>query len=228
MKLLEYIPVLKKTKFFKNFSDKDIIALFNENNYKIKDYPKRTIIYLQNQKCRSFDMILEGIVTIKTIDENGKVLTVSEFKTGDTIGGNLLFADCNNYPMMVQAKTDVILLHMDKELVLRFCQIDMNFSNELLRSISNKILIIGTKLKSVTMKTIRQQIIEFLVNQYCVQNTLKIRLNMSKKEWAEKIGVQRPSLSRELSKMKKEGLIDYDRNTIYIKNLDIIKDYIDN
>ncbi|WP_069649408.1 Crp/Fnr family transcriptional regulator [Caloranaerobacter ferrireducens] len=226
MKLLKYIPVLRKTKFFRNFSDKDIITLFNENNYKIKDYPKRTIIYLQNQKCKSFDMILKGIVTIKTIDENGKVLTVSEFKTGDTIGGNLLFADCNNYPMMVEAKTETTLLHMDKELVLRFCHTDMNFSNELLRSISNKILIIGTKLKSVTMKTIRQQIIEFLVNQYYIQNTLEIKLNMSKKEWAEKLGVQRPSLSRELSKMKKEGLIDYNRKIIYIKNLDIIKNYL--
>ncbi|WP_427339099.1 Crp/Fnr family transcriptional regulator [Caloranaerobacter sp. DY30410] len=225
MKLLEYIPVLKKTKFFKNFSDKDIITLFNENNYKIKDYPKRTIIYLQNQECKSFDMILKGVVTVKTIDENGKVLTVSEFKTGDTIGGNLLFADCNKYPMTVESKIETTLLHMDKELVLRFCLMDMNFSSELLRSISNKILIIGTKLKSVTMKTIRQQIIEFLANQYYMQNTLEIKLNMSKKEWAEKLGVQRPSLSRELSKMKKEGLIDYDRKIIYIKNLDMINNY---
>ncbi|KGG81502.1 hypothetical protein Y919_00630 [Caloranaerobacter azorensis H53214] len=226
MRLLKYISVLKKTKLFKNFSDNDIIALFNENNYKIKDYPKRAIIYLQNQECKSFDMILKGTVIVKTIDENGKVLTVSEFKTGDTIGGNLLFADCNNYPMTIEAKTETTLLHMDKELVLRFCQMDMNFSSELLRAISNKILIIGTKLKSITMKTIRQQIIEFLANQYYIQNTPEIKLNMSKKEWAEKLGVQRPSLSRELSKMKKEGLIDYDRKTIFIKDLDMIKNYL--
>lgn len=228
MRLEEYISVLTKTEFFKNFSDKDIISLFNRNNFKIREYPKRTIIYLQNQKCKSFDMILKGVVVVKTIDENGKVLTVSEFKIGDTIGENLLFADCNNYPMTVVAKTATTILHMDKDLVLKLCQMDIDFSNELLRSISNKILIIGTKLKSVTMKTIRQQIIEFLANQYYIQNTFEIKLNMSKKEWAEKLGVQRPSLSRELSKMKKEGLIDYNRNIIHIKKLDIIKNYLNN
>ncbi len=69
------------------------------------------------------------------------------------------------------------------------------------------------------MKTIRQQIIDYLTYQYHKQNSLRIILNMSKKEWSEKLGVHRPSLSRELSKMKREGLIDYDRNSVTIKYL---------
>jgi len=37
---------------------------------------------------------------------------------------------------------------------------------------------------------------------------------MSKEELANLLFVQRPSLSRELIKMKQEGLIQYDRKTI--------------
>ena len=47
---------------------------------------------------------------------------------------------------------------------------------------------------------------------------------MSKKDWADKLGVQRPSLSRELINMKKDGLIDYDRSKIIILDLEEIKD----
>lgn len=36
------------------------------------------------------------------------------------------------------------------------------------------------------------------------------------------MGVQRPSLSRELFRMKEEGLIDYNYKYIYIKDLDAI------
>jgi Mn-dependent DtxR family transcriptional regulator len=45
---------------------------------------------------------------------------------------------------------------------------------------------------------------------------------MTKKELAEKIGVQRPSLSRELNKMRKDGLLTYDSKQITIMDVDLL------
>ena len=45
---------------------------------------------------------------------------------------------------------------------------------------------------------------------------------MTKQALANSFGVQRPSLSRELIKMKEEGILDYDRRTIKILNFDKI------
>lgn len=45
---------------------------------------------------------------------------------------------------------------------------------------------------------------------------------MSKKEMAERFGIQRPSLSRELNKMRKDGLLEYDAKTITIKDLSMV------
>ena len=42
----------------------------------------------------------------------------------------------------------------------------------------------------------------------------KVILNMTKEELASMMSLNRPSLSRELMRMKKEGLIDYDKNSI--------------
>jgi Mn-dependent DtxR family transcriptional regulator len=49
-----------------------------------------------------------------------------------------------------------------------------------------------------------------------------IILSLSKKEFAEKIGVQRTSVSRELAKMRREGLIQYDRQTMTILEMRIL------
>jgi CRP/FNR family transcriptional regulator, dissimilatory nitrate respiration regulator len=49
-----------------------------------------------------------------------------------------------------------------------------------------------------------------------MQNSNLIKLSITKKALAEKIGVQRTSLSRELAKMKKDGLILFDKNSITI------------
>jgi len=72
------------------------------------------------------------------------------------------------------------------------------------------------------MKTIRQSIIDFLLYEHHVQESTKIKLNMTKKELAEKIGAQRTSLSRELTKMRNDGLIDFNSKFIYIKDTNML------
>ncbi|RKD26529.1 cAMP-binding domain of CRP or a regulatory subunit of cAMP-dependent protein kinases [Caminicella sporogenes DSM 14501] len=222
MKLKYYIPLLKTFDLFKNLTEKDFYTFFNENNHRISNYPKKTLIYLQNEKCNTLDIILEGALLIQNVDENGNILTINIFETGSKIGGNLLFCDQNNYPMNVSSIEDSTLLHIKKDLILSLCQYNYHFLYEFMRDISNKAFMLGNKLKTISMKTIREQIIEFLTYEYFRQNSLKISLNMTKKEWAERLGIHRPSLSRELAKMQKEGLIEYDRNSITIKNKNII------
>ncbi|WP_246578280.1 helix-turn-helix domain-containing protein [Clostridium frigoris] len=68
------------------------------------------------------------------------------------------------------------------------------------------------------MKTIRQCLIDFLLYESFSQNNLIIKLELTKKELAEKFGIQRPSLSRELNKMRMDGLIEYDAHSITIIN----------
>ena len=49
---------------------------------------------------------------------------------------------------------------------------------------------------------------------------------MSRKNLAEHLGVQRPSLSREFVNMKNDGLIDFSKNLVEIKNLEGIEDIL--
>nr|WP_242949572.1 helix-turn-helix domain-containing protein [Clostridium pasteurianum] len=45
---------------------------------------------------------------------------------------------------------------------------------------------------------------------------------------AEELGIPRPSLSRELVNMKKDGLIDFHKNTFKILNLEAMEDILMN
>jgi CRP-like cAMP-binding protein len=153
------------------------------------------------------------------MDSSGKVLTIAEFGTGEIFGEMLIFADRNTSPINAISKNKTVILHMNKSAVIGLCQNNSGFLMEYLRIISNKAMILNLKLKEVTLKTIRQKICEFILSQYKEQKSLTIHLNMTKKDWADKIGVQRPSLSRELIKMKEEGIIEYYKNIIIIEDL---------
>jgi len=223
MNIKDYLDILKLTGLFDEFSAKELLNLFKTHNYIISKYNKGSIIHFESEKCNYWDIVLKGQVFVQKIDEKGNVLTVAEFKIGDNIGGNLLFSKYPYYPMSVIAKSDTEILHIPKDFVLQLCQTSQDFLVKFLTCISDKTAILTSKIKSISMKSIRESIIEFLNYEYYTQKSKEIKLNMTKKELAERLGIQRTSLSRELNKMKKDGLIDYNTHSITICDFDIIR-----
>lgn len=208
---------------FQCFSPQELSTLFQADQYRIEHYYKNTVIHFQDEKCASLDVVLHGSVMIQSIDMGGDMLALCDFKAGDSIGENLLFSHNNIYPMTMIAKYDTNIIHIKKDFVLSLCQSNSDFLKNFLQSVSDKTLILAGKIKVLSMKTIRQCIAEFLLCEYHMQKNPTIKLNTSKKELAEKLGIQRPSLSRELKKMRDENLIDFDVKSVTIRDLETLK-----
>lgn len=219
MKIDNYFNLLKTLDIFSDFSSEELKELFSVDKYTISSYKKNSMIHFESEKCTTLDVVLKGKLIVQKVDINGNVLTVSEFSQSEILGGNLLYARSPFYPMTIIAKVDTTILHIDKSLVLTFCQANKNFLINYLKEISDKTLILTSKIKSIHMKSIRESIIDFLSYEYYLQKSNIIKLNMTKKELAEKMGIQRTSLSRELNKMRNEGLVDFDKDSITILNI---------
>lgn len=226
MNITNFINTIRNTALFKSFTEEELTSLFSKIPYKIGNYSKGDVILAEDDICNTLNLILEGTVEIQKMDSTGKTLSIAEFGSGEIFGEMLIFADRNKSPINVLAKNKVSVLHIHKNSVASLCQNNEGFLFEYLRIISNKAMLLNLKLKEVTLKTIRQKICEYILNQYKNQHSLNIKLNITKKEWADKIGVQRPSLSRELIKMKDECIIDYDKDVIIIKNLVLLQEAI--
>ncbi|MDD3168695.1 MAG: Crp/Fnr family transcriptional regulator [Eubacteriales bacterium] len=183
------------------------------------DYTKGQIIHLEKEDCRFIDIILEGRVSVLKIDEDGNILVIGTFNRGDVIGVNLIFSARNHYPFHVMAASQTTILHLDKGSILGLCKSSQIFMIHLLEAMSDRSLILTDKINSIAMKTIRQKILEFLELEQIRQNSDVVTLSLTKKEMAEKFGVQRTSLSRELNKMRKENLISYNSKEIIVNIL---------
>ncbi|WP_461206144.1 Crp/Fnr family transcriptional regulator [Clostridium sp. DL1XJH146] len=224
MEIEKYISELKNNKLFNHLSEEEIERYFIQGYYQIKSYKKNALIRLEGEHSTTLDIILKGTIIVQKIDEKGNVLTIADFKKGDDFGGNLIFSNYPIYPMSIIAKENVILLHLKKELILNLCSDNKDFLVLFLNNISNKSAILSQKIKSISLKSIRESIIDFLKYEYNIQNSSVIKLELSKKELAEKMGIQRTSLSRELNKMRKNGMIKYDAHNIELLNLDFIQE----
>lgn len=221
--LSHYFEAMAQIPIFSSLEKDELKHLLSSPQRELKEYGKGQIIYLKYDKCNTMDIILEGKIAIQSIDENGNILTIKIFSNRDVIGANLVFSGRNEYPMTATSLTRSTILHLPKQLVLEICKGNELFMNSLLKEISNKTLILTDKINEIIMKSIRQRIVDFLDYEFHQQGSKTIRLRTTKKELAERLGIQRASLSRELSKMKRNGLIDYDVKSITIKNMPFIK-----
>lgn len=213
MKEFNFIDYLLSISLFKEFDKKDLTLTLNDK-YLLQNYGRNEIIYLQNEKAFTMDIILDGDVAVQSIDENGNILSIVSLSQGDMLGGNLIFSNKNEYPMTLISKNNTTLLRMEKDIILELCQNNKGFLEDFLEVLSDKALFLTTKIHSLAMKTIREKLMDFLIFESNRQKSKKIKLSLSKKELAEKFGVERPSLQRELKKMRDEGLIDYDARSI--------------
>ena len=206
------LDLLKQIDFVKSFDANQLESLLQAKGNKVNSYERNNIVHFVGDICENLEIILSGEVAVERIDESGKLMTIAEFFDGDILGGNLLFSKNPCYPMTVTAKKPTIILEISKRQLFYLFASSLDFLKSYLAYISDHSVILGDRIKHYVNRTIRECIISYLDYESKKQESSTIKLTISKKALAERIGVQRTSLSRELAKMRNEGLIEFDKN----------------
>lgn len=212
----KYLNLIENTPFLKSLKGDELAQFLEEGSFKTSSYSKNSVVHFEGEVCDKLEIVLSGKVVVERIDDAGTLMTVAEFFDNDMIGGNLIFSKKPFYPMTITAKYPSVILGIDKNRLFELFSNNKEFLMCYLESVSEHATILGDKIKHYVNRTIRECVLNFLNYERQKQHSNRVKLNMSKKELAEKIGVQRTSLSRELAKMKSEGLILFDANYITI------------
>ena len=210
----EYIRLIEKSPLLNCLPKEQVHTCLKEGSFRISTYGKHHIIHFSGEVCRELEIILTGQVNVERIDEAGNLTTIAEFYGGEILGGNLLFSKNPNYPMTITAKQPTTMVAIGKEHLLELASGNPAFLRSYLEFVADHTTILGERLKHYANKTIRECILRYLEHERQRQGSNRILLPITKKAWAERIGVARTSLSRELAKMRKDGLIRYDAKTI--------------
>lgn len=208
------LEAIKQLDLIKSIKSEEIERLLNEGSFKTTEYAKNSIVHFVGEVCSKLEIILSGKVVIERIDESGNLMTIAEFFSGDVLGGNLIFSKNPHYPMTVTTKQPTSILEINKTRLFQLFSDNHDFLKSYLEYVSDHAVILGDRIKHYVNTTIRESIMSYLDYERKKQNNNIITLSITKKALAEKIGVQRTSLSRELAKMREDGLIKFDMDSI--------------
>lgn len=220
----KYIDSLSKSILFKNIDKDKINDLVRDLKYSIIDYEKNDIIAIEGDDCSSLGVILSGKVEIHKPFPSGKVVTINTFSEGNVFGEALVFSKRHRYPATVVSTNSSKVMYIDKLEVIRLMKKDEGVLNNFVSILSNRILMLNDRITNLSLDTIRKKISNIILTEYKKQNSNYLVLPFCRKKMAELLNIPRPSLSRELMKMKTEGIIDYYKNKIKIVDLKKLED----
>lgn len=221
--ITDYLDVIISLPLFQTFTRDALRSWLNLYNYSIAEFPPGSPIFNEGEECRSIFVILSGTVLIQKIDSSGRYFNVGEAAVGEIMGSNVMFSDHTFYPLSTTAITNVKLLSLPRELVIKLCQVNVHFLESLLRISSSKAFLLTKRLNEVTVQTLKQNIARFLLKEADAQDTALITLPFTKKEWADLLGVQRPSLQRELKRLEELECIIVRRDQIQLLDEDLLQ-----
>ncbi|MDD4363123.1 MAG: Crp/Fnr family transcriptional regulator [Atribacterota bacterium] len=214
---------LSKNILFKEFTKIEINQFLVYSNYKTIDYQKNQVVALEGDPLTMIGLVLAGTLEIQKHYSSGKKVIIDKISTGDIFGEVSIFSSKNIFPSTITSITDSRIMFVKKNYFVKMCYKNKKFLQNLLQSLSEKILLLDNRLRFLASESIRQKISLYLLEEYKKNNTLRIRIDISREKMAEQFGITRPSLSREISRMKKEGIIQVDKNVILIKNLSCLE-----
>lgn len=202
---------VKECPIFKNFSIDEIIEIFSVISFYEKDYKKNDIILAENTKVEYFGIITNGKIALSNFDYFGNRNILNVFEKGDSFAEALVSLEIQ-IPHEVISLTDSSIVWIEYKSLSKSLYYQ-KILNNLLNIISTKNLILNKKLQILSKRTTREKILEYLSNQKkALSLDSNFEINLNRNEMADYLALDRSNLSRELGKLKKEGIIDFEKN----------------
>ena len=169
------------------------------------------------EPIRRFGIVLSGAVQVCVDDIEGNRMIMAEVAPGNSFGESLCFLRTKESPVYIFASEDSDLLWLSTEDLFAgsdafYREIQHRFT----ATLAGKALTMNNRIQVLSRLSLRGKLTAYFTELAAAQGSDVIRLPMNREDTAAYIGANRSALSRELARMKDEGLIDYRKNEITI------------
>ena len=188
--------------------------------YHIREFQKGEMIAFEEENIRHVGVVLEGAVDMIKEDIWGNRTMLVRTYPQDIFGETFACGEESLSVVSFAAAQDSKILFLSFSRVMHTCSHACVFHQTLIenmvRLIARKNRELMRKVEVVSKKSLREKILAYLSIQAQSQENKTIEIPLGRSEWAEYLCADRSALTRELAKMKAEGIIDYHRNSFKI------------
>ena len=220
------LSLLKDCALFRGMTAEDIRKCMDCCGAECTTYHKDEMIFTEDMTPSRLAILVTGTVRTgrDSIDGRRTIMTTFD-QTGEIFGEVVLFLGKKQYGYFALAGEDTKIAFIPHYFMTNTCERNCGHHTQL---ISNMLTILArsayslnNRLEILSCQTLRQKIGKMLLLN-CEGNYSR-KLIMTREEMAQTLNVARPSLSRELMKMSKEGLIRVEGRKISVADVQALE-----
>jgi CRP-like cAMP-binding protein len=223
----EWLLSLSKNRLFDGISAEELRGLIDSLQPRISVYQKNEYIVIAGYEMEGIGCILEGEAVGVKEDMLGNRTIVILLQAGDIFGEMAAFSDQPCWPATIYVQQECTILFLPQRklvgLGVHMSPVQQRLLHNMLKIMSEKALILSQKIDYLKMKSMRGRISTFLLEQCKKTSSRTFTLPMNRNELADFLGVSRPSMSREMGRMRDEGVIEFYRSAIRIIDVEALK-----
>lgn len=213
--------ILKNHPLFAEIEQEDLHQILSCMDSREQHFPKGSFIFLAEESYPKLGILLAGKAQV--IKENifGDKMIIGNLEPGNLFGETYACMGLAKIPVSVEAIEDCSVLLLDINRMLKTCSNACSFHQRLVANLLNivatKNMQLNRKMSYITHKTIRGRLLAYLEDQAERTNSDAFEIPFNRNELADYLCVDRSAMSRELGRMKKEGLLDFSRKAFRLQ-----------
>ena len=218
---MEILKKMQKSQIFNEINEKDLKALHFCFKTRVLNVKKGEILIDEGEPFESIVLVLEGHLRSVINDFYDNTSILADYHSGETVGVEEAFSGNTLAQYTLIAMEDSQVLTMNKYSVMKpcdnMCPRHTQFQNNLVKIISQKNIELMQKFNHITKPSTKDKVLSYLQYISKQQNSKYFDIPFNRQELADYLSVDRSALSFELSKLKKQGIIDFNKNHFMLK-----------
>ena len=214
------IEFLKNSMIFHGMSDEDVADSLRFLEANEQNFRKGATILHAGDITDKLGLVLQGSVTIESDDVWGNRTILSNADSGEIFAETYALLDGEPMLVNVVANEDCRILFLRigslKRLQNNMEQWTIRLVTNLLIITTHKNLVLSSRSFHTAPKTVRGRVMAYLNSVSMQKHAREFNIPFDRQQLADYLNLDRTALSKELGKMKNDGLIDYYKNAFKI------------
>lgn len=222
----QFYPLLLRTSLFRGFDAAELHQLMGCFSPALRRFDRGEILLMAGYENRDVGILLEGEAEALKNTPEGTSVSIVHIAPGGVFG-DVLSGSSQKSPVTVLARTDCTAVFLPYERILHPCRelhhCHLQLLQNLVSTISDKYFGLSHRIDLLILKSLRAKLCAYLLEMHrqTGQDTFTIPFNRA--ELADYLNCERSALSRELSRMQSEGLIETYRSSFRLLDPDALQ-----
>lgn len=201
---------------FEGIDEKEKKAMLSCLEARKKSYLSGNIVFRRGGHTSYMGLVLSGAVHMVKDDFWGNRSILGEASAGSMFGEVYACLADRKLEVDVVAVEDTEVLFLDVKKILTVCSSACVFHTRLIRNLltimAEKNLMLTHKMEHMAQKNTRDKLLSYLSMESMKSGSAEFTIPFNRQQLADYLSVDRSAMSRELSHMKEEGILEYQRN----------------